>query len=135
MEYKFTARAYHDALKQNKLMGMKCKGCGAMTATPRMVCRKCGSLELEPVQLKGNGKIRTFTSCFVAAEGREAECPYVLVMVELEEGPWILGNLEGIDPAKVSMDDIGKKVKMGTKVFAGDKFSGGDSARPVFSFI
>ena len=134
MEYKLTAKAYHEALKQNKLLGLKCKACGALTATPRMVCRKCGSTDLEILQLKGNGKLRTFTSVFVAAEGRESECPYVIVMVELEEGPWLMGNLEGIEPAKVTMDAVGKKVKMGTKVFAGDKYSAGDSARPVFSF-
>ncbi len=133
MEYKLTAKAYHEALKQNRLLGLKCKACGAISATPRMVCRKCGSTDLEIVQLKGSGKIRTFTTVFVAAEGREAECPYVLVMVELDEGPWLMGDLDGTDPTKVTMEVIGKKVKMGFKVFAGDKYSAGDSARPVFS--
>ncbi len=133
MEYKLTSRAYHEALKQNKLLGMKCKACGAITATPRMVCRKCGSTDLDIIELKGAGKIRTFTSVFVAAEGRESECPYVIVMVELEEGPWLMGNLDGVDPKQVTMEAIGRKVKMGSKVFAGDKYSAGDSARPLFN--
>ncbi len=134
MEYKLTSKAYYDALKQSRLLGLKCKACGAISATPRMVCRKCGSTDLEIVQLKGTGKIRTFTTVYVASEGREAECPYVLVMIELEEGPWIMGNLDGVDPTKVTMEVIGKKVKMGSKVFAGDKYSAGDSARVLFSF-
>ncbi len=133
MEYKLTSKAYHEALKQKKLLGLKCKACGAISATPRMVCRKCGSTDLEIVQLKGSGKIRTFTTVFVASEGREAECPYVLIMVELDEGPWLMGNLDGVDPTKVTMEVIGKKVKMGFKVFAGDKYSAGDSARVLFS--
>ncbi len=135
MEYKLTARAYHDALKESRLLGLKCKACGAISATPRMVCRKCNGTDLEVIQLKGTGKIRTFTTVYVASEGREAECPYVIVLVELEEGPWIMGNLAGIDPPKVTMEVIGKQVKMGTKVFAGDKYSAGDSARPVFNFV
>ncbi len=134
MEYKLTSKAYYDALKQSRLLGLKCKACGALSSTPRMVCRKCGSTDLETIQFKGTGKIRTFTTVYVAAEGRETECPYVLLMVELDEGPWIMGNLDGIDPTKVTMEVIGKKVKMGSKVFAGDKYSAGESARPVFSF-
>ena len=87
------------------------------------------------MKLKTSGKIRTFTTVFVGAEGRESEVPYILVMVELEEGPWIMGNLEGIDPKQASMELIGKKVKMGNKVFPGDKYSAGESARPIFSLL
>ena len=44
-----------------------------------------------------------------------------------------MGNLTGIDPNKVNMEIMGKKVKMGHAVFPGDKFSAGEEARPVFS--
>ena len=100
-----------------------------------MVCRQCASLDMDVIELEGSGKIRTFTTVFVAAEGRESEVPYIIVMVELDEGPWLMGNLEGIDPKTASMELIGKKVKMGHKVFPGDKFSAGESARPVFSLV
>jgi hypothetical protein len=98
-----------------------------------MVCRQCASPDLEIVELKGVGKIRTFTTVFVAAEGRESEIPYTIVMVELEDGPWIMGNLEGIDPKEASMELIGRRVRMGHKVFPGDKYSAGEGARPLFS--
>ena len=133
MEYKLTSKAYSEALKENKLLGLKCQACGAITATPRMVCRECDSLNLEIVELKGSGKIQTFTTVYVASEGREAECPYVIVLVKLDEGPWIMGNLGDIDPAQVTMEVIGKRVKMGSKVFPGDKYSAGEGARPLFS--
>jgi len=87
------------------------------------------------VEVEGSGKIRTFTTVFVGAEGREGEVPYVIVMVELDEGPWIMGNLEGIDPRTASMELIGKKVKMGHKVFPGDKYSAGEGARPLFTLV
>ncbi len=135
MEYKLTSRKYSEALKENKLLGLKCKACGALTATPRRVGRGCNSPDLEVMQLKGTGKIQTFTTVFVAAEGREAECPYVIVLVKLDEGPWLMGNLGDVDPAKVTMDVIGKKVKMGTKVFPGDKYSAGEGAKPLFSLV
>jgi len=135
MEQKLYFKDYNEALKQNKLLGLKCLACGAITVPPKMVCRQCASPDMEIVELTGNGKIRTFTTVFVGAEGREGEVPYIIVMVELEDGPWIMGNLEGIDPKQASMELIGKKVKMGNTVFPGDKYSAGEGARPLFSLV
>jgi uncharacterized protein len=132
MEQKLYFKDYNEALKQNKILGLKCKACGALTVPPKMACRQCGSFDMEAVEVKTTGKIRTFTSVFVGAEGRESEVPYIIVIVELDEGPWLMGNLEGIDPKAASMDLIGKKVTMGNKVFAGDKYSAGEAAGPLF---
>ena len=135
MKYKLSFKAYNAALKENKLLGLKCQSCGAVTTPPKMVCRQCTGSELEIIQLKGTGKIQTFTTVYVVPEGREEECPYIVVMVELDEGPWILGNLDGVEPTQAGMELIGKRVNMGFKVFPGDKYSAGDSARPLFSLI
>ncbi len=135
MEHKLIFKDYNEALMQNKILGLKCTSCGHITTPPKMVCRQCASPDMEIVELKGSGKIRTFTTVFVAAEGREDEVPYTIVMVELDDGPWIMGNLEGIDPKEASMELVGKKVKMGNKVFPGDKYSAGESARPLFTLV
>ncbi len=134
MEYKLTFKQYNEALKKDKLLGLKCKACGAITVPPKMVCRQCTSPDMDIIELGGRGEIVTLTTVNVAAEGRENEIPYTIVMVKLNEGPWIMGNLVDIDPAKATMELIGKRVKMGHKVFCGDKFSAGDGARPLFSF-
>ncbi|HUV75903.1 MAG TPA: Zn-ribbon domain-containing OB-fold protein [Dehalococcoidales bacterium] len=133
MEYKLTFKDYNEALKENKLLGLKCQECGTVTVPPKMVCRKCTSPNMEVVELTGKGKIQTFTTCNVAPEGREDEVPYVILLVELDEGPWIMGNLTGIDPKTATTELIGKRVKMGdSKVFSGDKYSAGEGARPLF---
>ena len=132
MEHKLIFKDYNEALRQNRLLGLKCRACGAITVPPKIACRQCTGSELGVVELKGNGKIRTFTTVNVASEGREDEVPYTIVMVELDEGPWLMGNLEGIDPPDTSMELIGKKVAMGNDIFGGDKYSAGESARPVF---
>ena len=134
MEYKLTFKDFNEALKGNKLLGLKCKECGTITVPPKMVCRRCASPDMEVVELKGKGKIQTFTTCNVAPEGREDEVPYIILLVELDEGPWIMGNLTGTDPTTATVELIGKRVKMGeTKVFTGDKYSAGEGARPLFS--
>ena len=133
MEHKLIFKDYNEALKENKLLGLKCKECGTITVPPMMVCRQCASPDMEIIELKGRGKIQTFTPVFVAAEGREDEVPYIIVLVELDEGPWIMGNLTGVDPNEATMELIGKRVKMGHKVFPGDQYSSGESASPLFS--
>ena len=134
MEYKLTFKGYNEALKENKLLGLKCKECGTITVPPKMVCRKCASPDMEIIELTGKGKIQTFTTCNVAPEGREDEVPYIIALVELDEGPWIMGNLTGIDPTTATVELIGKRVRMGdNKVFPGDKYSAGEGARPLFS--
>lgn len=134
MEYILDFRTYSDALKQSKLMGLKCNDCGTYTCPPKMTCQECTGSNLEVVEMRGKGEIKTFTTVFVAPEGREGEAPYTIVLVELEEGPWITGNLIDIDPTKVGMELIGRKVKLGFKVFPGDNYSAGEAARPLFSF-
>ena len=133
MDYKLTFKEYSQALKENRLLGLKCRQCATITVPPRMVCRKCASPELDIVDLSGQGTIETFTTAFVAAEGREDEVPYTIVMVALDEGPWLMGNLIGIDPEKVGMEIMGRRVKLGHRVFTGDKYSAGEAARPIFS--
>jgi uncharacterized OB-fold protein len=135
VEYKLTSKNYNEALKQDRILGLKCRACGAVTVPPAMVCRQCAGPDMDIVELKGNGKIRTFTTVFVAAEGRESEVPYTIVMVELDEGPWLMGNLDGIDPKTASMEIIGKKVRMGHRVFTGDKYSAGEGVSPLFSLL
>ena len=135
MEHKLIFKDYNEALQQNRLLGLKCKACGAITVPPKIVCRQCTGSDLDIIELKGNGKIRTFTTNNVAAEGREEEAPYTIVMVELEEGPWIMGNLDGTNPGDTSMELIGKPVTMTHRVFGGDKYSAGEGACPVFSLV
>lgn len=133
-EYTLPFIEYNKALKKDRLLGLKCRECGNITCPPMMVCRKCRSTDQEIVELSGRGKVRTFTTTYVGAEGRAGELPYTIVLVELEEGPWIMGNLIDMDPKKVTMDIIGRDVTLGHKMFPGDTYSNGSIARPLFSF-
>jgi len=135
VEYKLTFKDYANALTRGKLLGLKCKNCSKVTVPPKMTCQECGGTDLDIVELSKRGKIATFTVVNVAPEGRQNEAPYIIALVELDEGPWIMGNLIDIDSTKATMDLIDKKVTVGFRVFPGDKYSPGDQARPVFSFV
>ena len=131
MEYKLTSKMFYEALKEDRLLGLKCHQCGAYTCPPKIVCSACTSHDLEIVTLNGKGTVRTFTVIYIAPQGYQS--PYIVGMIELDEGPWVMGNIMGIDPEKATMDLIGKRVKIGHKVFPGDIFSAGEQVAMAFS--
>ncbi|HAP93834.1 MAG TPA: nucleic acid-binding protein [Desulfotomaculum sp.] len=129
--YPLTYKQFYEGLKKGKLLGLKCRICEALTVPPKMCCAKCTSTDLELVELSGRGEIKTFTVIRVAPE--EFTAPYVVVMVELDEGPWVLGNLEGVDPDQASMKLIGEKVTIGHKVILPVKYNPGEGVVMIFS--
>lgn len=133
MYYKLTHRQYFDALKQGQLLGLKCKGCGEFTAPPKACCDSCAEMELEVVSLSGKGEIKSYTVIRVAPEGLKA--PYIVAMVELAEGPWLMGNLVDFDPGQASLDLIGKKVTVGHKVVTEMNYTSGEGVTPTFSIV
>lgn len=135
MEYPLPFERYNNALKNNTLLGLKCRQCRKITCPPQMACQECSSLDLEITELAGTGTIQTYTIIYVAAENRENEVPYVIVLVKLKEGPWIMGELWAMNPEEAGPEIIGRPVKMGNRVFPGDKYSNGEAARPVFYFL
>jgi uncharacterized OB-fold protein len=136
MEAKLTFKDFNEGLKQGRLKGLKCGGCGEVSAQPRLVCARCGGQDFEAIELKGGGTVQTFTVNYVAAEGRESEAPYIVAIVELDDGPWIMGNIVDLKPEEATMDIMGRKVIMeGSAVFAGDRYSSGETARPLFKLV
>lgn len=99
---------FFNALLEGKLLGMKCKDCGTFTCPPKHTCNKCSSRNLEKVTLSGRGVVKTYTTTYVAPMGYEKEAPYVVALVELEEGPWIVGRLE-VDPKLADENDLTEK--------------------------
>jgi uncharacterized OB-fold protein len=129
MEYKLTFYMWRDGLKTGKLLGLKCKDCGAFTFPPRKICAECASENMEIVELSKKGKIISFTTCYAVPTGFQG--PYVVAMAELEEGCRFMADLEGVDPTTVGMELIGQKVEVGYKEIPGDYMTGGDNRFPM----
>jgi uncharacterized OB-fold protein len=73
-------------LKDGHLMGSRCKSCGATSFPPRADCDACMSGDFEFVELSGKGKLHTFTKIVAAPTGFEDVAPYIVGVVDLEEG-------------------------------------------------
>jgi uncharacterized OB-fold protein len=131
--YKLTHVQYFSALKDNVLKGLKCLDCGTITVPPKAVCDDCGSTNQEITQLSGDGTVKTFTVIRVAPEGFKA--PYVVVLAQMREGPWLTGLLNSTAPESVTMEIIGKKVKLGHQVVQHMKHTAGEGVVPLFSLV
>lgn len=104
--------SFHQFLNEEKLMGSKCKKCGTLFSPPRPICIKCYANEMEWAELKGKGKLLTFTCIYVGppwmiAEGYDRKHPYCSGVVELEEGVRIDARIEGVDATKPETIKIG----------------------------
>jgi hypothetical protein len=100
----------------DKLIGKKCSKCGFQMLNPSFSCPSCGSSDLVEYSFGGKGQIYTYTVVMVGFGHLASRAPYVLAIVELEEGLKILTIIEDIDKDKVSIGNIVtfKKMEEGT---------------------
>ena len=101
---------YWDGCAQGRLLLQRCGDCGHLQFYPRMLCAACGSGALGWVEATGRGMVKTFTIIRRAVSAAfEPDAPYVVALVELEEGPTLMSNVVGCDPASVI---IGQPVRV-----------------------
>jgi len=96
----FSVKSFYDFLGKGKLMGVKCSKCNNLFTPPRPMCPYCGSTNLSWIELSGNGKLATFTVIHVGPSELANETPYIVGVVELDEGPKVSCRIAGIDPSK-----------------------------------
>lgn len=93
-----------------RLEGTQCATCKKKYFPPRKFCMQCRRKgKIESFRFSGNGKVFSFSEVFVPPAGYELEAPYVLAIIELEEGARVTGQIVGVSDADVK---IGDKVEM-----------------------
>jgi uncharacterized OB-fold protein len=116
-ERPFNDISYEQFLNEEKLMGSRCKKCGALSVPPRSICIKCYSSQMDWVEIKGKGKLAAFTCIsvgppFMIAEGYDRKRPYVSGVVALEEGTRVVARIEGVDGSKPETIKIGAPLQV-----------------------
>ena len=101
--------SFWQAAREHRLEIMRCRGCGKHFFYPRELCPFCHADAPERVTASGRGTIYTFTTARrPAGPAFKADVPYVVALVELEEGPRMMTNIVTKDVASVR---IGQKVQ------------------------
>ena len=93
---------FWNGLKENKLLIQRCGGCGELRHPPRPMCPNCRSLDWETIEASGKGTIYSYV---MPHQPRVPffDYPYVVALIELEEGVRIVSNLTDIDPADITV--------------------------------
>jgi uncharacterized OB-fold protein len=86
-----------------RLEGARCAACQAIAFPARPRCAACGGTELVCHRLSGKGEIYSFAevAATAAPRGFEAQAPYLVALVKLEEGPMVTAQLTDVDPEEV----------------------------------
>ncbi|GBD12944.1 hypothetical protein HRbin24_00965 [bacterium HR24] len=97
-----TSRPFWEGARRGELRLQRCRSCGEYVFYPRSLCPHCLSPELGWTTASGRGHVYTYTVVRRPAHpGFRDEVPYVLAIVELEEGPRLTTNIVGVAPEEV----------------------------------
>jgi uncharacterized OB-fold protein len=103
--------AFWEAARQGRLLVQHCDACGAESFPPRSICRTCRSRQTSWVEVRGPGRIYSFTINHQRWLP-ELEVPFALVLVEFAAHPGVrvAGRLRGCPIEAVT---IGLTVEVG----------------------
>lgn len=83
---------WREHLEDGTLLGVKCRSCGAASATPKRACSNCGGRDLAAVKLPERGTVYSETTVNVPPEGFDGT--YQVAVVSLDETR-ILARIDG----------------------------------------
>lgn len=96
-------REFWEGAKRHELRIQRCRSCGKAYFFPRPFCPHCSSRDVEWFTASGRGKLHTYVINHRAAMGFKDVVPYVIAIVELEEGPRVMSNVIGVDARPESL--------------------------------
>ena len=94
---------FYGFLARGELRLQRCATCGEWRHPPRHRCAACGSVAVEWAPASGTGRVFTWTITHRAVDPAFTP-PYAVVVVELDEGPRLVGALRGLPPAELALD-------------------------------
>jgi uncharacterized OB-fold protein len=99
------SEAFWDGCAKGKLLLQRCLACQAYRHPPSPICQRCLSPEHQWVAAAGRGTVYSYVIVHEALHGWNGEVPYVVALIELVEGPRMIGNVAGVpvDRVKIGM--------------------------------
>ena len=95
---------FWEGVAEGVLRIQRCASCGRHVFYPRAVCPHCGGTDLTWVESTGAGRVHSFTVVHRAPPDYRDEVPYVVALVELEEGVRLMTRLVEVEPSAVRVD-------------------------------
>ena len=97
------SQPFWDACARGQLVVQRCGSCGRSWFPPSSRCQHCWGADHTWTPVSGRGRVFSFTVFRRAyAPQLAAQLPYVVGVIELEEGLRLISNVVGCEP-----DDVG----------------------------
>lgn len=97
---------FWDAAAEDRLVRQVCQACGTNVFSPRIACPACQGTALDWVDSDGRGTVNSHTVVHRAPTA-DRPTPYVVAIVDLDEGWHMMTNIVGCEPDTVH---IGQRV-------------------------
>lgn len=111
-------KPYWDAAADGVLLIAKCEDCGKVHHYPRPFCPSCWSENVIGIESSGRGTLYTYSTVYVNdLHPFKERLPYVAAIVELDEGPRLMTNMEDCEPAELQ---VGMPVIVGFRPISED---------------
>jgi uncharacterized OB-fold protein len=100
------AAHYFEAAAQGRLELQRCAACGKVWFYPRPACVRCGAERYQWFAASGRGRVHSHSVVHRAPSPAFRErVPYVVALIDLDEGPRMMANIVGDDAPKIAIGD------------------------------
>ena len=113
-----TTENFFEGCRVGELRLQICEKCSLVQFYPRIVCSACSARSLKWISLSGRAKLLSYTVVRKPLT-KAYDAPYVVILVELAEGPrmmsQLLGDFQGCqigDPLEVEFVDWGEGISL-----------------------
>ncbi len=109
-------RPFWEATAEGRFLIQRCPGCQAAIFYPRPSCPECGRADPGWEAASGKATVHTFSIARRPTHPKfTGDEPYVVAIVQLDEGPLVTTNIVGCDPGdvrigmavEVTFDEVG----------------------------
>jgi len=99
------SQTFWEGSKAHRLLLQRCGACGAYQFFPQSCCRRCLAENPEWIEASGKGKVYSFTVIHrPPSHTFEEDVPYVVAIIELDEGPRLMSNIIEVEPDEVQVN-------------------------------
>ena len=100
------SRVFWEGVARDELLLHHCKACSKLHYPPRHLCPYCWSDDLDWTPSSGKGVVYSFTVMHRAPTPNFiGRVPYVVALIDLEEGPRMMANILGHDALATAVED------------------------------
>ena len=92
-------RSFWDGVSRDRLLLQRCADCHAVQHPPSPMCPTCQSVHREWFDVSGRGSVYSWIQSHHPSAPDEA--PRIVALIDLDEGPRIVSNLQDIELAAI----------------------------------